>query len=159
MSELDPQLGGTQEKVLENLPTTDAGNCDSERDINDIFNDIALSEERISDEAYQEGFGEGELAGNIDGYHLGFHRGADIGTELGYYYGILSVQRKESTTFTERAIKAVDACMGLIDSYPRTNDEHVDLFAELEKIRSQYRKTCALLKISSKYPGANKLSF
>lgn len=152
MSESSVQSGSVQEKAID-------GSGESERDINDIFNDIALSEERISDEAYQEGFNEGELAGNIDGYHLGFHRGADIGSELGYYHGILSEQKGLLATSSERAVKAVESCLELIDAYPRTNDEHVDIFAELEKIRSLYRKTCALLKISSKYPGANKLSF
>lgn len=154
MSTLDSQSGSVQEIVLRKSSIIDAT-----RDINDIFDDIALSEERISDEAYQEGYSEGELTGNIDGYHLGFHRGADIGSELGYYYGILSEQKKDSTTSSERTVKAIENCLELIDTYPRINDEHIDIFVELEKIRSLYRKTCALLKISSKYPGANKLSF
>lgn len=154
MSKSDSQSGSVQETVLNKSSLDDA-----KRDINDIFDDIALSEERISDEAYQDGYSEGELAGNVDGYHLGFHRGADIGSELGYYYGILSEQKEELSTSTERTVKAVENCLELIDAYPRINDEHVDIFGELEKIRSLYRKTCALLKISSKYPGANKLSF
>lgn len=158
MSKLDSQSVSAREKFLDKS-LNDCGN-DSERDINDIFDDIALSEERISDESYQEGFNDGESTGNVDGYHLGFHRGADIGSELGYYYGVLSIQKVALTTSsTERTIKAVETCLQLIDAYPRSNDEHVDIFAELEKIRSLYRKTCALLKIASKYPGANKLSF
>lgn len=157
MSTSSSQTGCVQEKVLDN-PSIDCSG-DSEPDINDIFIDIALSEERISHEAYQEGFSEGVLAGNIDGYHFGFHRGADIGYELGYYYGVLSEHKKNWTKSTERLVNTVEACLKLIDAYPRTNDANVDIFAELDKIRSLYRKTCALLKISSKYTGANKLSF
>lgn len=158
MSKSDLQSSGVREKVLDKS-SNDGGADDRKRDINDIFEDIALSEERICDDAYEKGFADGEVAGNVDGYHLGFHRGADIGSELGYYYGVLGEQKKALASHPERMVKAVDVCLELIDAFPRTNDEHVDIFAEIDKIRASYRKACALLKISSKYPGASKLSF
>lgn len=154
------QSGSAEEKSPDKSLPISGDAVNSERDINDVFDDIALSEERIKGEAYDEGFCAGELEGSVDGYHLGFHRGTDIGRELGYYNGILTGHNKTNqTTHSERTVTAVETCLRLIDNYPRTNDEHVDIFEELEKIRSQYRKACALLKISSKYPEANKLSF
>lgn len=128
------------------------------RDINDIFDDIALSEEKISELGYQKGYRDGELAGNTDGYHLGYHRGAELGSELGYYYGVLSKYSKKKSN-SERINKAIDTCLSLIDTFPRTNDETIDILALADTIRAHYRKSCALLKINGKYPEADQLTF
>nr|CAD7265244.1 unnamed protein product [Timema shepardi] len=54
----------------------------SEEDINNVFDSIALSEERLSKEGFQEGVNKGIKEGEIDGYHMGYHRGAELGAEL-----------------------------------------------------------------------------
>ena len=40
-------------------------------DINDVFDQILLSEERISEEGYKLGFEKGVSEGNLQAYHLG----------------------------------------------------------------------------------------
>lgn len=40
-------------------------------DINDVFEQILLSEERISEEGYRSGFERGVTEGNLEAYHLG----------------------------------------------------------------------------------------
>ena len=40
-------------------------------DINDVFEQILLSEERISEESYKQGFSKGVSDGNLEAYHLG----------------------------------------------------------------------------------------
>lgn len=40
-------------------------------DINDVFDQILLSEERISEEGYKSGFEKGVSEGNLEAYHLG----------------------------------------------------------------------------------------
>lgn len=40
-------------------------------DINDAFESILLSEERISEEGYRQGFEKGVTEGNLEAYHLG----------------------------------------------------------------------------------------
>lgn len=40
-------------------------------DINRVFDNILLSEERISEEGYKQGFEKGVSEGNLDAYHLG----------------------------------------------------------------------------------------
>jgi hypothetical protein len=40
-------------------------------DINDVFEQILLSEERISEEGYRQGFDRGVTEGNLEAYHLG----------------------------------------------------------------------------------------
>ncbi|XP_055312829.1 protein LTO1 homolog [Sitodiplosis mosellana] len=130
----------------------------SNRDINDIFDDIALSEERINEESYQKGLTDGQSIGNTDGYHLGYHRGAELGAELGYYYGVLqSYANREQNT--ERQQKSIDLVLNLIGEFPRTNDEEADILRLADTIRAQYRKTCAILKINGKYPESDQLSF
>lgn len=130
----------------------------SDRDVNDIFDDIVLSEDRINEEGYQKGLADGKSIGNTDGYHLGYHRGAEIGAELGYYYGILSSYSNRETN-TEKQQKSIEAVLTSIDEFPRTNDEAVDILGLADKIRALYRKACAILKINGKFPEADTLTF
>lgn len=130
----------------------------SNRDINDIFDDITFSEERITEEGYQKGVTDGQSIGNTDGYHLGYHRGAELGAELGYYYGVLK-SHTNSEKNTERQQKSIDLVLKLITEFPRTNDEQADILGLADTIRAQYRKTCAILKINGKYPESDQLSF
>lgn len=129
-----------------------------DRDINDIFDDIALSEERINAEGYQKGLEDGKSIGNTDGYHLGYHRGAELGAELGFYYGVLRAHFDNQQN-TERQQKSIELVLKLITDFPRTNDEQADILGLADTIRAQYRKTCALLKINGKYPESDQLSF
>lgn len=127
-------------------------------DINDIFDEIALCEDRLNKESYQKGFEEGKSVGNTDGYHLGYHRGAELGAELGYYCGVLQTY-SNSEQNTERQQKSIESVLKLIADFPQTNDEHADILGLADAIRAQYRKTCALLKINGKYPESDQLSF
>lgn len=43
-------------------------------DINEVFDSILLSEEKISEEGYKQGFEKGVSEGNLEAYHLGKHR-------------------------------------------------------------------------------------
>lgn len=52
------------------MKTTSATNNDS-MDINNVFDQILLSEERISEEGYKQGFKKGVTEGNLEAYHLG----------------------------------------------------------------------------------------
>lgn len=131
----------------------------SSDDINDIFDEIALCEDRRNAEGYEKGLADGKLAGNTDGYHLGYHRGAELGAELGYYYGMLQAYSNSERNTTDRQQKSIESVLKLIDNFPRTNDDQVDIFNLADNIRAQYRKTCAILKISGKYPDSDQLSF
>lgn len=128
-------------------------------DINTIFDEIALSEEKISEESYQKGYEDGVKEGNTEGYHLGYHRGAELGAELGYYYGLISKHSENSDSLSDRVRKAVDSCLQLITQFPKKNDETVDIFALVDNIRAQYKKTCALLKVNGRYPEASDINF
>lgn len=141
--------------TLDHEPETEKS---AARDINDIFDDIALSEDRINEEGYQKGLTDGKSIGNTDGYHLGYHRGAELGAELGYYYGVLQSHCNNETN-TERQQKSISTVLKLIDEFPRTNDEQADILGLADSIRAQYRKACAILKISGKYPDSDQLSF
>lgn len=131
---------------------------ESDRDINDIFDDIVLSEERINEQAYEQGLLEGKVSGNTDGYHLGYHRGAELGAELGFYYGTLN-HYLQSSEITDRQTATIEKVLNLISQLPRTNDENVDILGLADSIRAQYRKTCAILKISGKFPETDQLNF
>lgn len=143
------------EPTATTAPITDLA---EERDINDIFDDIVLTEERINDKAYEEGFLDGAKSGNTEGYHLGYHRGAELGAELGFYQGLLS-EHLRSDSVTERQKSAIEKVVNAIAEFPRTNDENVDILALADNIRAQCRKVCATLKINGKFPETDQLSF
>lgn len=135
----------------------------SEKDINDVFSDILLSEEHLNKKGYDEGYINGALNGNIEGYHLGYHRGAEIGSELGYYLGFvqchLDILRKYQANDSDKKIKSLLSLQCLIETYPTHNSELLDILKLLDDIRLQFRKVCSLLKLNANYPESNKLTF
>lgn len=132
----------------------------TERDINDIFDEINAVEETAEQLAYEQGHADAARGGNTDGYHLGFHRGAELGAELGYYAGIVAVHRQHRQpppdSKLHAALGAVEAAIALV---PPTNDPEVDIFERVDRVRALFRRVCALLKISGRYPEADTLSF
>lgn len=128
-----------------------------DRDINELFDDILLTEEIQEEAGFAEGYIDGQKSGNTEGYHLGYHRGAELGAELGYYFGVANFHL--TTTKSDKILKNLTNLINLIKSFPRTNDPEVDIFQSAENIRAQFKKVCALLKIDGKFPGADKLTF
>lgn len=59
----------------------------SVQDIQHVFDSIAVCEDAIVKEAYQEGFQQGEKEGYEEGFHLGTQQGRKIGAEVGFYKG------------------------------------------------------------------------
>lgn len=134
-----------------------------DKDFNDALDDIFLGEEIAHKESYDQGFKIGSEAGNPEGYHLGYHRGAELGRELGFYLGIvthhINLNSESSTKYTDKTITQLTKVKELIDSFPRTNSEEHDILGMAETIRAQYKKACALLKISSANPYDAGVSF
>lgn len=130
-----------------------------ERDINDIFDDIVLTEEKLSKESYAEGFQAGVEEGNLEGYKLGYAQGVNVGEELGEIYGIC--QAYLLLTSSEKVKKSLIQLQSTIDSFPRTNDPDADIVGELENIRNQFKKVRAMLRLGgdSHEPTKKDLSF
>lgn len=126
-------------------------------DINELFDNILLTEEIQEEEGFEEGYLEGKQGGNSEGYHLGYHRGAELGAELGYYLAVATKYTK--ITKSDKILTNLTNLIGLINSFPKTNDPEVDIIKSAENIRALFKKVCALLKIDGKFPGADKLTF
>ncbi|KAG5676348.1 hypothetical protein PVAND_006190 [Polypedilum vanderplanki] len=128
-------------------------------DINDVFEQILLSEERIAEESYKQGFEKGVSEGNLEAYHIGFHRGAEIGAELGFYLGVLE-NHKIPAPIDEKVTHLISQLKSIIEQFPRVNCDSFDLFESLNTIRAQFKKLTALLKITNlSYPEKSKLTF
>lgn len=139
---------------------TTAPAADDQRDINDIFDEIISVEDHAEQEAYEQAHCAASTVGNTEGYHLGYHRGAELGAELGYYAGVACVYRQH---LQPAADSKLDAALAAVENaalrMPTSNDADVDLFERVNKVRSLYKRLCALLKISGRYPEADTLSF
>lgn len=59
------------QKIQNIMKTSASKNNESMADINDVFEQILLSEERIANEAYKQGFDKSVSEGNLEAYHLG----------------------------------------------------------------------------------------
>ncbi|XP_022197493.1 protein LTO1 homolog [Nilaparvata lugens] len=131
-------------------------------DINDVFDDIALSEEKIVQNSFQEGLSKGVLEGEIEGFHLGYHRGSEIGSEIGFYSGFVDILISISTLkedFPQKGIVILTKLKNLLLEFPRSNVEDCDMVQLLENIRSLYKKLCVMLKIDCRLPMKDELSF
>lgn len=136
---------------------------DETADINDVFHSIVLSEERLMKQGFQEGFLKGSLEGEVDGFHLGYHRGAEIGAEIGYYKGVIEtllvVHDKKKHDIPVKVINALQKVSDLINQFPTSNVEDIDIKAACDSVRAGFKKACALLKIDGTFPELNKFSF
>lgn len=88
--------------------------------------------------------------------HLGYHRGSEIGSELGFISGVLEtlpVNTDKKVCILKENLKKS------IDSFPRTNDEDVDLHKSLDAIKTQYKKLISILKIKPPVQEKKEISF
>lgn len=132
----------------------------AEKDINDVFEDLLFAEERFIEEGFTEGYNESLSQENTEAYHLGYHRGAEIGAEVGYYKGIVDFFLNSSTVYDKKITENLLSLNENISDFPKYNCENVDIIAKLNKIRAQFKKTCALLKSNHLlWDEKNKMSF
>lgn len=128
--------------------------CCTEKDINEVFDDLLFAEERLIEEGYKEGFNQSLSQDNTEAYHLGYHRGAEIGAEIGYYKGIVdiylgrykSADAARSSAHAKKIVENLETLNESLGNFPRSNSENVDILGRFNHIRAHFRKICALLK-------------
>ena len=120
-------------------------------DINSVFDDIVLSEEKCVDRGFAEGYKEGQSRGRREGAELGRQQGQLIGTEIGFYLGFLAqfrpVYSEQTDKKSEKIKSALDKLDRLCGEFPRYNTSE-GFEDKLEEIRAKFRLVCSLLKIS-----------
>jgi len=121
------------------------------RDINDLFDDIVLTEEKEARLGYEEGLKDGQEQGNEEGYKLGYAQGVSLGEELGKILG--QVVAQQQLKHTDKVRRSLEQLRSLIEEFPRTNDPQADIVGAVQDIRSSHRRLRALLG-SKKTPGA-----
>ncbi|EDW31721.1 GL10806 [Drosophila persimilis] len=113
------------------------------RDINDLFDDIVLTEENHARLGYEEGLKDGNSQGNEEGYKLGYSQGVQLGEELGRILG--EVVAQQQFPHTERVRRTLDQLRSLIEGFPRKNEPEADIIGAVETIRNTNRRLRALL--------------
>lgn len=113
------------------------------RDINDLFDDIVLTEEKHARLGYEEGIRDGQAQGNQEGYQLGYAQGVQLGEELGNIYG--QVVAQEQQKHTDKVQRTLRQLRTLIENFPRQNDPDEDIVGTVELIRNTHRRFSALL--------------
>lgn len=125
----------------------------SEKDINEVFEDLLFTEEGFIEQGYREGFESTASKENKEAYHLGYHRGAEVGAEIGYYKSVvdhyLSVFEKDGlSNHEEKVVKSLRVLSESLISFPVTNNEDIDILGLLSDVRAKFKKVCALLKVT-----------
>ncbi|XP_034477533.1 protein LTO1 homolog [Drosophila innubila] len=113
------------------------------RDINDLFDDIVLTEEEHARRGYEEGIADGRAQGNQEGYQLGYAQGVQLGEELGVIYG--EVVAQQQLPHTDKVLRTLQQLRTLIEQFPRHNDPEADIIGTVELIRNTHRRLGALL--------------
>ncbi|XP_055694030.1 protein LTO1 homolog [Lutzomyia longipalpis] len=127
------------------------------QDINKVFVDIALSEDRAANVGYTEGLHKGFHSGNAEAYHLGYHKGAECGAELGFYSGIA-----EATILLSREAKvcaAIEALKDGIANLSKVNQPDDANDDDMAIVRGKFHRLCSLLGIKNPFESDNKLAF
>ena len=125
-------------------------------DINDVFDDITLSENKFTDIGFSEGFEAGKKQSYTDGDSLGRERGSQIGTEIGFYIGFVEEYRKQlekeatKTKKSEKIVSIITKLDSLLSEFPDYNCKE-GFEEKLEKIRATFKLLCSLLNISSEF--------
>ncbi|EDW77072.1 uncharacterized protein Dwil_GK22173 [Drosophila willistoni] len=122
----------------------------SSDDINDLFDDIVLTEEKHARLGYNEGWSEGQAQGNSEGYKLGYAQGVQLGEELGSIYG--EVVAHQQLPHTDKVKRSLQQLRLLIEQFPRTNDEKADIIGAVEVIRNTHRRLYAQLGTKNTKP-------
>ncbi|CAG9815577.1 unnamed protein product [Phaedon cochleariae] len=148
---------------MDNMQQNQTCDTDKDTDINDIFDDILLGEEKVIEKAYEEGFKIGVSKGSAEGYHLGYHRGAELGAEIGFYTGIieryLEYYKHIATSNQEKIVSALEKLKEILCNFPIHNTEEVDIIELANTIRANFKKVCAQCKIDASFPEKDNLSF
>jgi hypothetical protein len=109
---------------------------DETADINDVFNSIALSEERLSREGFQKGCFEGEL----EGFQLVYHPGA----EIGYYKGVIDIfliiSNKRKHDIPDKEVGVLQNMSDVINHFPSSDVEDFDTIAAHDNVRARFKK-------------------
>ncbi|XP_050096602.1 protein LTO1 homolog [Anopheles aquasalis] len=134
---------------------------DTGHDINDVFEDIFLTEERIVEESFHQGLEDGQQQESVvEAHDYGYKKGAEIGREIGFYQTVVSeISTQEEVTSNEKVAALLGEVQATLNKFPCENDPDVDLLHGLQQIRNKYRRLCALLKLPFKYVQTNDLSF
>ncbi|XP_063926177.1 protein LTO1 homolog isoform X2 [Zophobas morio] len=131
----------------------------ADRDINDVFSDIFLIENRAFEQSFNEGRDQGKTEDNVEAFHLGYHRGAEIGAEIGYYAAVTNHFIQNKPPGDDKLTKELATLKQMLVEFPRENNQEVDIIAQLSQIRAKFKKICAVLKIQPTFPEPNRLSF
>lgn len=125
-----------------------------ESDVNDLFDSITFSEDRLVDSGYQEGYKQGSLEGDQEGFHLGFQKGSELGQEIGFYQGFaegwvheLNLKEKKP----ERVLNQLEKLNNLLDKFPTSNKKDNDIEEIIREIRAKFKTVCSMLKVSSQF--------
>lgn len=130
-----------------------------ENDINDAFDAITLSEQRIYQEAFDEGVAKGKDDGLKEGFHLGYHRGFELGYEIGFYLGVLSTLNLNTQDASPR-IRAVYEKLKLsLDSVPDENNVDCDILKLVDSARASFKHLMSLLKLQVAPPSLPSITF
>ncbi|XP_076166680.1 uncharacterized protein LOC143146349 [Ptiloglossa arizonensis] len=127
-------------------------------DVNKEFENLLFAEENAQNLGYEEGYEAGKKQ-LIKGYHLGYHRASLLGAQLGYYSGILEQYLSKNKTNSDKAVTIAKELLHNIYSFPRHNDDTLDILKLMDDIKFKYAKFCSLTKLCPLYPEMDKLDF
>jgi hypothetical protein len=72
---------------------------------------------------------------------------------------LLVINEKRKHDVRSKVVNALQNVLELINQFPTSNSEDVDIIAAYDNVRAKFKKACSLLKIDGSFPELSKLSF
>ncbi|XP_043485958.1 uncharacterized protein LOC122513603 [Polistes fuscatus] len=127
-------------------------------DVNEVFEKLLFAEDKAQESAYADGYQSGRNK-LLKGYHLGYHRATIVAAQLGYYCGVLEQYLQSNNTTNEKIISLAKEILTNIYSFPKHNDDTIDILKTLDDIKYKYFKFCSLAKLKRVHPEINFLDY
>eukprot|EP00117_Sycon_ciliatum_P002651 scpid94114/ scgid7779/ Oral cancer-overexpressed protein 1; Tumor-amplified and overexpressed sequence 1 len=125
----------------------------------DLFESVISLEEDLQQRGRIEGVEHGGKLGYAEGYVAGREKGSSAGSEIGFMVGLCetALSKAEEYQLKARTVKAVQALLDSIRSFPFADPSYDNYVEDFEKIRNKFRHVCALLKVTQSH--TESLSF
>jgi len=120
-------------------------------DLNTIFDDIALVENKAFASAFEEGVTKSRKEGFDEGYKLGLGKGLQVGTTIGFYRQFAEIHLNRFDQLhaprREKLHQALTQLLNLIAAFDLQDPKNENLFTDLETIESKFKQVKALVTL------------
>lgn len=131
----------------------------------DEFESIFMADSAVVSEGYKHGIENGKILGEKEGFSMGKARGKELSQEVGFIFGFCLSHMAITENCDDKKCSAklkdtFQKTVILIEDFVKDSDPTNMKFDEnIDKIRSNFKRICSILKINYSISTQQTLSF